>query len=135
MKLFSKSIHLFIPLSILLLSCQGNFDKRLQKEAEEYTISNCPQTVEEGTQLDSITYNTNNRVYTLHYSVNANNEQALRQKGNMLHQLLLNNLRNDVNYKEVKDNSVTFCYIYRSKKSGCIVYKTEIKATEYNVKH
>lgn len=132
---FSKPIYFLIPFSLLLQSCQSNFDKRLQKEAEEYTASNCPQAVEEGTKLDSITYNTQSRVYTLHYAVNAYNEQALQQKSNLMHQLLLNNLRNDVNYKEVKDNGVTFCYIYRSENSGCIVYKTEIKAAEYDVTH
>ena len=132
MKYFAPFLFL---LNIILWSCQSNFDHRLQEEAKAYTANNCPQQVEEGTMLDSVSYDIKSHTYTLHYSVNTQNEQALQQKGTMLHQLLLNELRNDVNYKEVKDNNVTFNYVYRSANTGLIVYQTNIPATEYNVVH
>lgn len=112
-------------------ACQSNFDKRLAKEAKDFTTDNCPQVVEAGTVLDSLTYNQEKHIYGLHYSVSSTNEQALREKGNMMHQLLLNELRNNVSYKEVKAHRVTFRYIYRSQQNHTIVYTTDIQATEY----
>lgn len=114
-----------------ICACQSNFDKRLAKEAKDFTTGNCPQEVEAGTVLDSLTYDQQKNIYSLHYSVSCSNEQALREKGNMMHQLLLNELRNNVSYKEVKDHRVTFRYIYRSQQNHTIVYTTDIQATEY----
>lgn len=120
-----------ITLLCAMCACQGNFDDRLEKEAKAFTADNCPQEVEAGTLLDSLTYDKQQRIYTLHYSVNATNEAALREKANLMHQLLLNNLRNDVSYKDVKDQGVTFRYIYRSKENRTTVYTTDIPSTEY----
>lgn len=126
-----KKSALCSMLLCLMCACQGNFDDRLEKEAKAFTADNCPQEVEAGTLLDSLTYDKQQRIYTLHYSVNATNEAALREKANLMHQLLLNNLRNDVSYKDVKDQGVTFRYIYRSAQSHTTVYTTDIPSTEY----
>lgn len=128
MRLFTISI----VLCCCLWGCQNNFDKRLEKEAKDFTANNCPQEVEEGTTLDSLTYDKLKRVYSLHFSVNSRNEQVLREKGSIMHQLLLNELRNNVDYKEVKDQRITFKYVYRSQNAHTIVYTTNITATEYS---
>ncbi len=120
--------------SILMLcgsACQSNFDKRFYREAKEYTKNNCPMSVEEGTLLDSISYNQVSRVYTLYYSVNCENEAVMKANTPLLHYNLLQLLMNNTDYKEVKDNGVTFEYIYRSERTHKMFYTTQIRKEEY----
>lgn len=117
----------------LATSCQENFDKRLHREAKEYTESKCPQEVEPGLRLDSITYNVAARTYTTFFSANATNEQVLRSNSPLLHQMLVKQLINNAEYKDVKDKGVTFHYVYLSQATKTIFYETTVTANEYNV--
>ena len=114
-----------------LTACQESFDKRLQREARDFTENHCPQEPEPGTQLDSTTYAPNERVYTLWYSLAPENETAIRERTELLHQLLLHELVADVNYINLKNEGITFRYVYRSQQTGALIYETQIKAKEY----
>ena len=114
-----------------LTACQESFDKRLQREARDFTENHCPQEPEPGTQLDSTTYAPNERVYTLWYSLAPENETAIRERTELLHQLLLHELVADVNYINLKNEGNTFRYVYRSQQTGALIYETQIKAKEY----
>ena len=114
-----------------LTACQESFDKRLQREARDFTENHCPQEPEPGTQLDSTTYAPNERVYTLWYSLAPGNETAIRERTELLHQLLLHELVADVNYINLKNEGITFRYVYRSQQTGALIYETQIKAKEY----
>lgn len=113
------------------VSCQMNFDERLQHEAELFTRNNCPQEPEAGTRLDSVAYSPQRKTYTMYYSLSATNEALYREQSALLHYMLRQRLIDNTDYKEVKAHRVTFAYEYRSQTTGTMVYETQIKAEEY----
>ena len=116
-----------------LTSCQESFDKRLHREAIEYTENKCPQEVESGLMLDSVSYNITSRTYTSFFSANAANEQVLRSNSPLLHQMLVTQLINNTDYKDVKDKGVTFRYVYYSQATKTVFYETTVTANEYGI--
>lgn len=112
-------------------ACGSSFEERLTEEAKEYTANHCPEKVEDGMYLDSIGYDGKTNVYTSYYSVDANAESLLNGNIPLLHELLLRQLKDNVEYKTVKEHLVTFAYLYRSKVSGRTIYTTRIEAKEY----
>lgn len=116
---------------ILFSSCQEPFDQRLQREARDFTERHCPQELERGTQLDSTTYDIVSRTYILWYSVALEKAAALEENAPLLHELLLKELRSDVNHQSLKDKKVNFRYIYRLMGSGRTIYETTINPREY----
>lgn len=125
----------FCPILILstfaLAACQESFDKRLQREAREFTANHCPQEPEPGSRLDSTTYDPADRTYTSWYSLNANNELVLSSNTPLLRHRLLKQLAADVNHKALKDEQVNFRFVYRSQATGNVIYETRIEAGEY----
>lgn len=113
-------------------SCQEDFDKRLQREAQEFTETKCPMEPETGTRLDSTTYDPQSHIYTRWFSLSQQNEAAVLANAPLLRRSLVHQLIDDVDFKAVKENGVTFRYVYRSLQTGKIVYDTNIKAEEYN---
>lgn len=87
-----KNYSIFLLVLLLIVSCQENFDQRLKREAQSYTQNNCPQEVEAGLWLDSLSYDIPSRTYTSHYTASATNEQLLREQTPLLHHLLLQRL-------------------------------------------
>lgn len=125
-----KLLYAALPLLVLTFSaCHEDFDSRLQRESIEYTKNNCPETVEPGTVLDSVTYSPKQRTYTLWYRLTAENSQILQDNTPLLHQTLLQKLVNDVNYKALKDEGINFSYVYRTNRT--IIYQTIITKNEY----
>lgn len=127
---------LTLALSFLLLlavnvACYENFDKRLQREAREYTENHCPWEPEPGSRLDSTVYSPKNRTYTCYYTLAEANESVFRENTPLLHHFLLNELKENVEYKALKDERINFAYIYRSQTSGRMIYETVLKAEEY----
>ena len=61
-----KNYSIFLLVLLLIVSCQENFDQRLKREAQSYTQNNCPQEVEAGLWLDSLSYDIPSRTYTSH---------------------------------------------------------------------
>lgn len=130
LKIKNYSVVYWVML-LFFVSCQENFDNRLKREAQAYTQNNCPQEVEQGLWLDSLTYDIASRTYTSFYTANATNEQVLRKQNPLLHNLLLQRLVNNTDYKDVKAQGVTFGYVYRSETTKNVFYQTEIESTEY----
>ena len=117
--------------SVCLQSCQKSFDQRLHDEVREFTREKCPMSPEPGTQLDSVTYDMASRIYTLYYSVSEMNEVVMRSNAPLLHYNLLQRLRNDTDFKELKDNGLTFEYVYCSESGHKVFYTTQIRKEEY----
>jgi hypothetical protein len=126
------------PLLLLLafVSCQENFDKRLQREAKEYSAQHCPQQVQEETVLDSTTYDiptrTFTRWFTLSGSLDTPQAQEIMQKQqSTLQQALLKELQDDPKWKYCMEKEIIFAYKYRSKESGNIVFQTTLMPKDY----
>lgn len=127
----SKLFPIFFTTLFLFSSCQESFDNRLLRETKDFTKSQCPMQVEEGCILDSISYDVNQRVYTWWYQLSDVGVTAFSENKPLLHRILVDRLSNDVELKSLKDNKVTFQYIYRSSSTGRTIYETSIKAEEY----
>lgn len=127
-----KNYSIFLLVLLLTVSCQENFDQRLKREAQSYTQDNCPQEVEAGLWLDSLSYDIPARTYTSHYTASATNEQLLREQTPLLHHLLLQRLIDNTDYKDVKAQGVVFGYVYCSKTTKAVFYKTSVEPSEYN---
>lgn len=123
--------YLLFLLPIILISCKDSIDKELEKEAKEFTTNRCPIEVESGTTHDSLTYDISKRIYVSFYSLDRTNEVFYGSNAPLLHQMLLQRLRESVDYKDLKVEKVTLGFIYRSKINGHIVYHTEIEPAEY----
>lgn len=127
----NKLFPIYLLLLAGLTACQESFDKRLQREAHDYTQQHCPVQVEPGNRLDSTSYTPSSRTYTSWFSLDANYEQALNGNEPLLRQRLLDELAGNVDYKSLMDHEVTFRYVYRSQATGRTVYDTRIEAHEY----
>lgn len=129
MRRYISILSIFILLTCS--SCFESFDKRLQREAREFTENHCPQVPEPGTLLDSTTYDITSRTYTLWYSLSTANAEVYTANIPLLHQALLERLLDDVNYKSLKDHNVIFRYVYTSQQNRRVIYQTQIGPNEY----
>lgn len=119
---------------LVLAACQGNFDQRLQHEAENYTNDHCPQRVDEGTLLQRVSYDPVKRVYTFHYQLSAPYAAALVTRESALREAIVGQLKDDVDYQKLKAEGITFAYEYRSQSDNRLIYRTEVSASEYRHK-
>lgn len=122
---------------LLQTACQENFDNRLQRETREFTKNHCPQEIEPGCILDSISYDCTNRTYTWWYQLSDTGVWVFQQNASLLHHRLKENLQNDTELKALKSKGINFRYVYRSSCQGNIVYETTIQVDEYgmNLRH
>lgn len=131
MKRIFSAPALAVGALLCLTACHEDFDKRLSREAREYTDAHCPWEPEAGTRMDSVAYDVITQTYSVYYTLAPENEAALRSNLPLLRQMLLRELRDNVDYRELKDHRVTFGYVYRSAQGGGTVYATSLRAEEY----
>ena len=123
-------------LAVLLTSCGGTFDERLDAEAREYTEKHLPALIEPGHMLDSITYEAKQR--TLHewhtflgQLDTPEAETAIKENEPMMRQTVLENLRQDTKWQTCKEEGIRFSYHYRSARTGDTVMVLTFNASEY----
>lgn len=109
---------------ILLLSatgCKESRDQKLVREAKEFTERNCPHTIDEYTTLDSATYNKTDTCYTYHFTIKGALDIEELYEADLvdeLHDSYLDELKNNIEMKNLKDMGVTITRIYRSGSTG-----------------
>ena len=123
-------------LAVLLTSCGGTFDERLDAEAREYTEKHLPALVEPGHMLDSITYEADQR--TLHewhtflgQLDTPEAEAAMKGNKDLMRQTVLENLRQDTTWQTCKAKGVYFAYHYRSTHTGDTVMVIVLEPSDY----
>lgn len=123
-------------LAVLLTSCGGTFDERLDKEAREYTEKHLPALVEPGHMLDSITYEADQR--TLHewhtflgQLDTPEAESVMKENETMMRQTILENLRQDTKWQTCKEEGIRFAYHYRSTRTGDTVMVIVLEPSDY----
>lgn len=129
-----KHIPTILPtlaLTLLAASCQENFDSRLQREAKEYTAKHCPEPTEEGSTLDSLTYDPTSHIYALHFSIDGTNEAIYRENEPILHHQLIQRVQTDDNTKALRKHAVNYKFVYRSATTHQVIYETLITPQEY----
>lgn len=134
-----NAIHLTLPRAVfpllagaaLCAACQEPFDKRLEREARDFTEKHCPSEPEPGTRLDSATYTPARREYALWYTLSPDNERTLRDNSTLMRYHLRESVSGNVAYKELKKQGITFRFVYRSAASGRTLYDTRITKSDY----
>ncbi len=126
----SQVILFLAALTLCVTGCQENFDKRLQREAREYTEKHCPEESEPGTTLDSLSYDVSSRVYSMYYTLSNQNEAVFRSNIAFVRDGLVERLVMDEKSKTIKEHQVAFRFVYRSK-DGKKVYETTLKPSDY----
>ena len=109
---------LLITLGVIALfaSCtQDKFDINCQKEARGFTERQCPRKVDEITTIDSMVYHIDTRTLTYYYTLDST--LNLKEMDNcialgLFHDLLHENLKNNISLKKHKEHKVNFEYIY-----------------------
>lgn len=115
---------LLIPLAGLLLcaGCQEDFDHRMLREAQEFTLKHCPYRAEAGTVLDSATYDLSSRTFIRWFSLHGELDTpaaraAAQQNLSFVKEGLKRELRGDTSWETCKAEGIRFAYVYRS--SSC----------------
>lgn len=131
-----KYIACLLLFPVLLAGCQRNFDERLQRQMAEHSRKTCPMVVEPYNTLDSVAYRPDSRTVFYYYTLSdsldtplahevaVENEPLLRKK-------YLEGLANSVELKEIKENGVNFCVIYRSKSTGREILRLRFTKDDY----
>jgi hypothetical protein len=126
-----KKSMLSILLISLLVGCRHETrDEKYQRQAREFTESSCPKPMDKYTVLDSLVYDIEGRVMRYHYSVSGVMDTASAYNSEMralFHTNLLDNIRQNTGYIELKEHEVTFQYCYHSS-TDTIVYMNFIFA-------
>lgn len=127
-------LNFLIPAATLLLcvtGCQENFDKRLEREAREYTAKHCPEQAEPGTTLDSLSYDVSQRVYSMYYTLSGQNEAVFVSSLAYVRDGLVERLVMDEKTKAIKEHDVAFRFVYRSMQSKKVIYETTLRPSDY----
>lgn len=128
-----KKTHIILFALFALVSCQESIDKRLAREAKDYTRKNCPVTVADNIVSDSMTYNSSNKTVYYHYTLSGIldttfTEEQKKQVG----QKMIEELRNATNLNMYKENNISFSYIYHSSKDkNKIVFERTFTSKDY----
>lgn len=131
-----KSLLLAAAATALLCGCRESYDERLERIVAEQSRKMCPIQVEPHNTLDSMTYSPASRTYCYWYTLSGPlDEPAVREemarKRQMLHNQLLERLRNSVELKEAKEHEVNFRYAYRSASTGKTVLQLDFHPADY----
>ena len=125
---------LFILLALVaFISCQESIDKRLAREAEDYTRKNCPVTVGDNIVNDSMTYNSSKKTVCYHYTLSGNLDTTFTEdQKKQVSEKMIEGLRNATNLKMYKEKNISFRYIYRSSKDkNKIVFERTFTSKDY----
>lgn len=111
-----KYFHFFLIPVLAFMSCQESFDKRLMREAQEFTQRHCPQNEDNITRLDSMTYSAENKTLTQWRTIYGEDSkeqiQLLLKHQNVLKEHLLKALLKDTRWKSCMEEDITFLYTY-----------------------
>lgn len=103
---------------LLLSACNHESkDEKICRQAQEFTRTSCPKSMDEYTALDSLVYTPEGRIMSYYYSVSDKMDCDSVYDAEMLdvfHTSLLSNIRQNTGLLELKEHSVTFRYIYSS---------------------
>lgn len=132
------SLTLFAVTIFLCSACQDNFDQRCAQEAAEYTKTHCPQQVEEGNTLDSLSYNIETRTYQYYYTLSGRwtspaNIASLQQQKEILRGYLLDKLNNSLELNACKKEGINFSYKYYSASTKKEVVHILLTPADYKI--
>lgn len=117
-----------------LTSChRTTLEDRAEKIAQEYTERYCPTPAQDMTITDSISFTRATKTFNYYYTLTdkADNSEAIDKLKGKISNSLITSLKENTSLKSFKEASYNFHYIYRSKKSGQILYEYTITPKDY----
>ena len=131
----NRYIILLIFILIALTGCKKQtLEERIYQEARQFTLKNCPKTIDQFTTLDSCTFSIVKRSYYYNYTFTDNLDidslytQELYDK---FREQLLSDIKNSIQLKTLKDAGISFCYRYHSARSGKILMLQKFTPKDY----
>lgn len=128
--------YILLSIAILVLfSCQEKRQDRFGREAREYTVTYCPQRLDDFTVLDSMVFEPIGDVgdLKLYYSLMLTKEQR-KELMNHLGEMGEQNLkivRNSVMFTKFKEAGVGFTYIYHDVATGDKIVEYHFEKKDY----
>ena len=102
---------------MLLVSCQEKRAQRFEREAREFTETNCPQQMDAMTCLDSMVYVPDEQGGELiqYYSLKLTSEQRAEMMNKLgeINDVNLRIVRNSIPFTKYREAGVSFTFIYR----------------------
>ncbi len=123
---------IYFPLMMLVLaSCGGSFEDRLEEEAREQYENHCPERIDADTRLDSIGYHRDTQALVRIFSVSQSGADVLRRFPNEARSRLLNAICNDPGWDACREHAVTLVMIYRLQDNAAEVTRFTFTAEDY----
>lgn len=120
---------------LLLASCQEKRAQRFEREAREYTETNCPQQMDAVTSLDSIVFVPNEQVgeLVLYYSLQLTEEQRTEMMNKLgdINDMNLRLIRNSVPFTKYREAGISFTYIYHDATLGDKIVEYHFTKEDY----
>lgn len=129
-----KAITMAVLAIGTLTACQENLDERSAREAREYTAKYCPTPVVNSTRIDSVVFYKSSRTYTYYCSFvgRFDSRKMVEQNRKNLHDLLLQELKDNTGIKKLKEAGYSFAYIIRSGRNPRVeLYRQVIAPKDY----
>ena len=132
-------IHYFIlslVAVVLLASCQEKRAQRFEREAREFTETNCPQQMDAVTCLDSMVFVPNEQGGELiqYYSLQLTGDERAEMMNKLgeISDMNLRLIRNSVHFTKYREAGVSFTYIYRDATVGDKIVEYHFSKEDYN---
>lgn len=120
---------------MLLVSCQEKRAQRFEREAREFTETNCPQQMDAMTCLDSMVYVPDAQGGELiqYYSLKLTSEQRAEMMNKLgeINDVNLRIVRNSIPFTKYREAGVSFTFIYRDATVGDKIVEYHFAKEDY----
>lgn len=120
---------------MLLVSCQEKRARRFEREAREFTETNCPQQMDAMTCLDSMVYVPDEQGGELiqYYSLKLTSEQRAEMMNKLgeINDVNLRIVRNSIPFTKYREAGVSFTFIYRDATVGDKIVEYHFAKEDY----
>lgn len=122
-------IFLLVFIAILLPACHRATISEQCAEMVKHEKRRLPRNVAQGLVLDSMTYDAPSNTFIYFHTIDDSlySISALDANRSTMQQQLQTDISNSVGLKRLKDEGVSFCYIYKSKWGGRQVMKLSFR--------
>lgn len=135
MKITSVPYYILATLAILTTGCKrSTIDDRLELEAQETTLKNCPQDIGGGIIQDSMVYKRGERAMYYYLSIDLTKEQQEMLDDKIWQEnreTVLNRIRTNIPMKKAKENGIAFVYLYYLKEPYKLIHKDKFTQKDY----
>ena len=135
--MYARIHYLILGLVAILLmaSCQEKRAQRFEREAREYTETNCPQQMDALTCLDSMVFVPDGQAGELiqYYSLQLTADQRAEMMDKLgdINDANLRLVRNSVQFTKYREAGVSFTYIYHDANQGDKIVEYHFTPEDY----